>query len=175
MRAAYGSTVFAEIDERLSAVLLRSRGAIEQALRRQREDLGVTRGQLASAAGVDLEVVEDAETDAHKRELRELEHLAFILGLDPVQLSVHETAGADAELGVRLRELEQDRETREGALLAPRTVLRFSEAASIILSQSRLQDWLKSQRKPRASHLHLTMVLQPGALGTVSPTIPGNA
>ena len=142
VRAAYDPMVFAEIDERLSAVLLRSRGAIEQTLRRQREDLGVTRGQLASAAGVDLEVVEDAETDADKRELRELEHLAFILGLDPALLSVRERAGADSELGVRLRVLEQDSETREGALLAPRTVLRFSEAASIILSQNRLQDWL---------------------------------
>ena len=62
-------------------------------------------GNSRAPAGVDLEVVEDAETDAHKRELRELEHLAFILGLDPVQLSgavlwwVGGTAGGDSQVG----------------------------------------------------------------------------
>ena len=139
---AYGPKVLAEIDERLSAVLLRSRGAVEQALQRQREDLGVTREQLASAANVDLEVVEDAETDADRLEIRELERLAFVLGLDPVQLSVQERAGADAELGVRLRVLEHT-STQGSARLTPGTVLRFSEVASIVLSQSRLQDWLE--------------------------------
>ena len=103
----------------------------------------MTPRQLATAADVALEVVHDAETDAHNRDLRELEHLAFVLGLDPVQLSVHETAGADTELGVRLRVLEHDTPTHDSVRLTPRTVLRFSEAASIIRVQSRLQDWLK--------------------------------
>ena len=141
--AAYGPSLLAEVDERLSAVLLRSRGVIEQALQSQREALGVRREQLASAANVDVGVVEVAETDADGLTLRELEHLAFVLGLDPAQLSVRERAGADVDLGVRLRVLERGETTQGSARLTPRTVLWFSEAASIILSQSRLQDWLK--------------------------------
>ena len=123
-------------------MLLKSRGAIEQALQGQREELGVTREQLASAANVNLEVVEAAETDADQIALRDLEDLAFVLGLDPAQLSVHERAGADASLGVRLRVLERDEATPRDARLTPRAVLRFSEAASIIMLQNRLQDWL---------------------------------
>ena len=144
---AYGPSVIVEIDERLSAVLLKSGGAIEQALRRQREKLGVERGQLASAAKVNRQVVEYAETDADRLALRELEHLAFVLGLDPTQLSVNERAGADAELGVRLRVLRRDKTDLQNTHLPPRTVLRFSEAASIILLQSRLQDRLNKPRE----------------------------
>ncbi len=138
---AYGPAVFPEIDEHLSAVLLRSTGAIERALQSRRDQLGVTRRQLASAATVAVDLVEQAETDADRLSLHELEHLAFVLGLDPAQLSVDESAGADADLGVRLRVLTQD-EASPAARLSPRTVLRFSEAASIILAQIRLQSWL---------------------------------
>lgn len=142
VQEAYGPRAFAEIDEHLSAVLLESPRAIERALRSQREALGVTRRQLASAADVDREVVERAEADADSLGLRQLEHLAFVLGLDPARLSVDERAGAEAELGVRLRLLERGEATPQATRLNPRTVLRFTEAASIILLQSRLQDWL---------------------------------
>ena len=139
---AYGTKVLAEIEEYLSAVLLNSRGAIEQALQGQRERLGVQRKQLASAANVSLEVIEHAETDADRLTIHQLERLALILGLDPAKLSVDEEAGADTDLGVRLRVLNRDEIASQDARLSPRTVLRFSEAASIILLQSRLQDWL---------------------------------
>ncbi len=138
---AYGPAVFPEIDEHLSAVLLKSTGAIERALKARRDQLGVTRQQLASAANVAVDLVEQAETDADRLSLHELEHLAFVLGLDPAKLSVDESAGADADLGVRLRVLTQD-EASPAARLSPRTVLRFPEAASIILAQVRLQNWL---------------------------------
>ena len=132
-----------EIDEQLSAVLLARDGAIQHALQTQREDLGVSRAQLASAANVDREIVDRAETDADRLELRELEHLAFVLGLDPAKLSVDEFAGADPELGVRLRVLQAEHATAPaGAHLSPQAVLRFAEAASIIRSQLLLQDWL---------------------------------
>lgn len=142
VRASYGPRALDEVDDRLSAVLLKSSDAIEQAFRSQRHELGVTRAQLASAAKVDPQIVEDAETDPDSLALRDLEHLAFALGLDPAQLSVDERAGADKNLGGRLRVLARDAAAPSGARLTPRTVLRFSEAASIILAQSRLQDWL---------------------------------
>lgn len=141
VREAYGPAVFPEIDEHLSAVLLRSTGAIERALRSRRDQLGVTRQQLASAAKVTVDLVKQAETNADRLSIHELERLAFVLGLDPAKLSVDESAGADADLGVRLRVLTQD-QASPAARLSPRTVLRFSEAASIILAQIRLQSWL---------------------------------
>ena len=106
VREAYGSDVFAEIDEHLSAILLASVGAIEQALRQQRKALGVTPGQLASAAGVPVATVKRAEQDADRVDFRDLERLSFVLGLDPAKLSVDQRAGADPALGVRLRILE---------------------------------------------------------------------
>ena len=139
---AYGSDVIPEIDECLSAVLLADSGAIEGALRNQREALGVSQDQLATAAKISRAIVDQAETDADQIEIRQLEHLAFVLGLDPTKLSVDEHAGADPELGVRLRVLETAREASTGARLTQRAVLRFSEAASIIRSQGQLQRWL---------------------------------
>ncbi len=144
VREAYGSDVLTEVAERMSAVLLARDGVIEQALQKQREELGVTQRQLASAADKSLKTVERAEQDADQLELREIEHLAFVLGLDPAKLSIDERAGADPELGVRLRVLETESQASlAGARLSPRTVLRFSEAASIIRSQLQLQRWLK--------------------------------
>ncbi len=144
---AYGNEVLDEIGEHLSTVLLNSRRAIEQALQGQRKRLDVKRKQLASAAGVPLRVIEDAETDADRLTIHELEHLALVLGLDPAKLSVDEEAGADTDLGVRLRVLNRERIASQDPLLSPRTVLRFSEAASIILLQSRLQDWLDKPKE----------------------------
>ena len=148
VREAYGAGVLPEIDERLSAVLIARDGVIEGALRRQREELGVTQDQLANAANVNRSIVEDAEADADRIEFRQLEQLAFVLGLDPARLSVDERAGADPELGVRLRVLETERQgAPAGARLSARTVLRFSEAASIIRSQGHLQRWLSKPRE----------------------------
>ena len=143
VREAYGPDVIAEIDEHLSAVLLTGSGAIEHALKKQREELEVTRDQLASAAGLNREVIDLAETNADQLGLRELERLASVLGLDPAKLSFDDRAGSDPDLGVRLRILDTDQATAPSdAQLGPRTVLRFSEAASIIKSQILLQRWL---------------------------------
>ena len=143
VREAYGSDVLTEVAERMSAVLLARDGVIEQALQKQREELGVTQRQLASAADKSLKTVERAEQDADQLELREIEHLAFVLGLDPAKLSIDERAGADPALGVRLRILETENQASlAGAPLSARTVLRFSEAASIVRSQLQFQRWL---------------------------------
>lgn len=144
---AYGEKVLPEIDEHLSAVLLRSVDAIENALRTQRMELGVTREQLASATNVSPGVVKEAETFPDGVAIRDLERMAFVLGLDPARISSHERAGADPELGVRLRVLTRAESTSSETRLSPRTVLRFSEAASIIVAQSRLQDWLQKPRE----------------------------
>ena len=140
--AAFGDEKLHEIDECQSAVLLTRPGAIGHALRKQRTDLRVSQGQLARAAGVNAEVVKSAESDADPLTLRQLEDLAFVLGLDPIKLSVDERAGADQALGVRLRVLESPSAASTGPRLTPQAVLRFSEATSIIRSQLLLQHWL---------------------------------
>lgn len=148
---AYGPEMISEVDEQLSAVLLTGPDAIERSLESQRNELGVTRDQLARAANLEREVINRAETNAGQLELWELERLAFVLGLDPAKLSVDDRAGSDPALGVRLRVLETDQAAGPtGARLGPQTVLRFSEAASIIKSQMLLQDWLaKPNEKAR--------------------------
>ena len=142
----YGEGVVAEIDAEGSAVLLASENAIEDAIAERRTDLGVSVDALADAAGVDRDVVARAETDASQLALRDIERVAFTLGLDPMRLSVDERAGADQDLGVRLRVLE----TGSGVHLKSRAVLRFSEAASIITTQLRLQDWLAKPKMTSA-------------------------
>lgn len=144
---AYGEKVLPEIDEHLSAVLLRSVDAIESALRTQRMELGVTREQVASAASVPTGIVKEAETFPDGVAIRDLEHMAFVLGLDPARISSHERAGADPEFAARLGVLTRDGSTPGETRLSPGTVLRFSEAASIIVAQSRLQDWLGKPRE----------------------------
>lgn len=142
VRETYGDVVFREIDENRSAILLSREGAIEESLRLQREELGITRAQLATAARVKVGVVERAESDASHVSFRELERLAFLLALDPAKLAADEQAGSDPGLGVRLRVLEQGTTTSSNRHLSPSAVLRFSEAASIIRTQWSLQSWL---------------------------------
>ena len=142
VRESYGDAVFREIDENRSAILLSREGAIEESLRLQREELEITQEQLAKAAGVEVGVVENAESDASRVGFRELEQLAFLLALDPAKLATDERAGSDPELGVRLRVLEQGTTSSSGRRLSPAAVLRFSEAASIIRTQCSLQNWL---------------------------------
>ena len=142
VRESYGDAVFREIDESRSAILLSREGAIEESLRLQREELGISQDQLAKVAGVKVGVVERAESDASRVGFRDLEHLAFLLALDPAKLSTDERAGSDPNLGVRLRVLEQGTISSASRYLSPAAVLRFSEAASIIRTQCSLQSWL---------------------------------
>ena len=139
---AYGTGVLAEVDAQMSAVLLASRGAIEHAIATRRTELGIDRSALARAVGVAQDTVMLAETNADQLGLRDIERIAFVLGLDPARLSVDERAGADPELGVRLRVLEVDAGATTTGRLTPRAVLCFAEAASIATTQHRLQAWL---------------------------------
>ncbi len=146
--SAYGKGVVTELDAEGAAVLLASEGAIERAITTRRADLGVTPAELASAAGVTAEDVALAEADAHQLELRAIERIAFVLGLDPMRLSFDEDAGADSDLGMRLRVLETD--AGGGVRLNHKAVLCFTEAASIIATQLRLQQWLAKPEEASA-------------------------
>ena len=139
---AYGTDIIAEVDAQRSAVLLARVGAIEHAIATRRIELGINREELARATGVAPDTVVLAETNVDRLGLRDIERIAFVLGLDPARLSVDERAGADSELGVRLRVLEVDAGATAAARPTPRSVLCFAEAASVVTAQHRLQAWL---------------------------------
>ena len=146
---AYGAGVIDEINAETSAVLIKSSRAIERAIAIRREELGVSTGDVARSANVDADLVTHAETDASSVDLRTIERIAFVLGLDPMSLSIDERAGADPDLGVRLRILKSDA-VAAGAHLTPRATLCFAEAASIISIQLRLQAWLDEPEEASA-------------------------
>jgi transcriptional regulator with XRE-family HTH domain len=136
----YGLDILSEAVEHGSAILIVSRGAIENALRRQRERLGLTLDSVAQGAGIDRANVEKAESHTRDIPIATLERIAFRLGLNEKLLAFHENAGADEDLGVRLKTLQYARS--ELPSLSAGTVLGFAEAASIVRVQSRLQEWL---------------------------------
>lgn len=137
-RDAYGADLLAEIDERAAALLLSSPDAIPFAIANRRSEVGVTTAALARYAGVPEPVVLKAESNPSEIPIQTLERLAFNLGLDERYIALERTAGADADLGVRLRRLT-DRTQEHG--LTVDTVLLLLEASSVIRVQSRLQRW----------------------------------
>ena len=135
---AFGFDALAEAVEYGSAVILRRAGAIESALKKRREELGLPQASVARAADLPLPDVERAEQSASALSIRSLERIAFALGLDERLLAYHPTAGADEKLAVRLRTLQAERNA-PNVRLSHGTVLVLAEAASIVRVQSRLQ------------------------------------
>ena len=137
---SYGIDVLDESMEYGGAILLESTGAVERTFSSRRSDLGLPLGSVAGAAGVSVDVVKQAEEMARDIPLKELEKIAFVLGLDERLLAFDEKSSADRELAFRLKTLQQaDVET---AGISAGTVLTFTEAASVIRVQSMLMDWL---------------------------------
>ena len=144
-REAYGTfglDILAEAVEYNSAVILRRVGAIESALKRRRVELGLRVQYVAHAARLSPDVVRLAETDSNALPIQSLERIAFALGLDERLLAYDLTAGADAELAVRLRTLQADGSVGNPRL-SPRAVTILAEAASIVRVQSKLQPTLR--------------------------------
>ena len=139
---SYGFEVLDEAIEYGSAILLNSAGAIEQSLSGRREELGLPIESVAGAAKVTSNDVRQAEKRARDIPVQTLEKICFSLGLDERLLAFHETAGADHNLALRLKTLQQTDTPNVG--LSAGTVLAFAEAASVIRVQSMLSDWLGS-------------------------------
>jgi Zn-dependent peptidase ImmA (M78 family)/transcriptional regulator with XRE-family HTH domain len=102
-------------------------------IKRRREELGITPEKLAAAAGVARERAAVAETPGEISPIRELERLAQALALDERVLSYQPGAGADRELGVRLREFAYP---QDHGHFSEASVLALSEAAWVIGRQS---------------------------------------
>jgi len=140
-RDAYGDAILAEVEEWGSAGLLGEPGAVEAALRAQRQRLGLGVQRIASRLSLSEKEVLRAESNARDIPIHTLERIAFVLGLDERYLAVDQGAGSDSDLGVRLRILTQPSDD-DTVRLSPAAVLAFAEAASITRVQSRIQYWL---------------------------------
>ncbi len=137
---SYGFEILEESIEYSGAILLESVGAIERTFFNRRNDLGLSVESMAGAAGVGVDVVKQAELLAGHVSVKELEKIAFVLGLDERLLAFDENGSSDRDLAFRLKTLQQPG-TKIPEISAG-TVLRFTEAASIIRVQAMLMDWL---------------------------------
>ena len=84
----------------------------------------------------------EAEDPLGDAPIQVLEQIALALGLDERLLSVDLTAGADESLGIRLRTLQT--QGVDGPKLSQAAVAAFADAASVMSTQHRLQEWLSA-------------------------------
>ncbi len=138
---SYGLDILDESIEYSGAALLESTGAIERTLYRRRKDLGLSVESVAGAAGVNADLVRQAEQQASRLPTRDLETVAFVLGLDERLLAFDEIGCADRPLAFRLKTLQQPAATDSPSISAG-TALVFAEAASVIRVQWMLMNWL---------------------------------
>ena len=81
-----------------SAILLESIRAVERTFSNRLGDLGLSLQSIAGAAGVSVDVVRQSEEKAQNIPLKELEKIAFVLGLDERLLAFDEHGSADRDL-----------------------------------------------------------------------------
>ena len=142
----FGPDIIAEAMEYGSAIILSESHAIESSLKNRREELGLSPMQVARASGLTEEDVANAEEDADLLRIQDLEHIAFVLGLDERRLAYDPTSRADGKLAARLKTLWADPDV-DDVNLSARSVASLAEAASIVRIQSELQEILVG--KPR--------------------------
>jgi Zn-dependent peptidase ImmA (M78 family) len=128
------------VAEHGSAILAAAPGAAANALKKRREDIGLTVADLERILkGLP---VADAELAESSTPIQALERLAFMLGLDERLLAFDLKAGSDDRLSIRLRTLLH----QQKQALSRVTTLALSEAASIVRTQNRLASWLGSRQ-----------------------------
>ena len=137
----YGLEVLEEALEYGTALLLKEPNAAGNAIRRQRQSLGLKMEQVARYTALDVATMKHIEASSGRDRVtvQELERVAFKLGLDEAQVA-YQGLAADTAVAARLRNM---RSCRRGSLkLTPNTVLTFAEAASVIRVQHRLMNRL---------------------------------
>lgn len=143
---SFGLDVLEEAVEYGSAILKRTTNSTARALKARREEIGLNQVSVRKAANVSESEVRTAESNPSKIPFRNLERIAFVLGLDERQLAFNDSPGGDSGLAYRLKTLLRENTSGSRGISAG-TALLFSEAASIIRVQSRLQDWIGIQCK----------------------------
>ena len=136
---AYGLSILEEAIEYGSAILAQQT-PIATTIGERIEILGLKPSAVANESRLSKEVVDKAVSPRSQNNVGDLEHIAFTLGLDELQLG-YQSIPHENELAVRLRTLQRQA-TADMPRLSPRAVLTFAHAASVIRTQGRLQDWL---------------------------------
>lgn len=131
----FGYKILASVAEDGSAALISSPDEPAATLKERRETLGLSVAQVAKKAGVSEALVAKAEQSGTVTPIRELERLAQVLALNEQALGRERGARGDKDLGVRLREFSEFKDTRK---FSPSDVLALTEAAWVIRTQSDL-------------------------------------
>ena len=138
---AYGESIIDEAFEYGSAILRETRTSTKDALAKRRADLGLDYHTVANASRLSQDDVMQAESLPYQIDIDKLERIAFVLGLDERLVGFRADCGGDADLGMRLKTLQ------EPYGITPRitksTAVLLSEAASVIRTQHRFQEWLE--------------------------------
>lgn len=142
---AFGVDVLEEALEYSAAILKRSETSAGEDLKRRREALDLTLASVARAASVSEDIVAAAESSSPGAAMRDLNRIAFVLGLDERTLA-WAPPGSDDKLATRLRVLRRPGANRAKPVSAD-TALRLAEAASIVRVQHRLRSWLGGGEK----------------------------
>ena len=139
---AYGLDVLDEAIEYGSALLLHHPNAVGDALRRQREALGLDYGAVSCRTKVrveDLKRIEEGTADDVS--IAAIERIAFIIGLDEAQLSFRSDVAGGAIAG-KLKTMQISSPGTGLSTLTAKSVATLAEAASVIRTQSQLQESL---------------------------------
>lgn len=139
---AYGFDVLDEAVEYGAALLLQRHNAAGEAMRRQREALGLDYGAVSRRTKVAIEALERIESGASDDiSIATIERIAFAIGLDESQLSFRPDLAGGAIAG-KLKTLQTRSPGRGLSRLTPKSVMTLAEAASVIRTQSQLQESL---------------------------------
>ena len=140
--STFGLRTLEEAAEYSGAVIKAAPNATGEALRKRREELGLTPTLVAWGSQVSPEEVETAESFPHELPIHKLLRIAFVLGLDERFIAYKENLGHDSPLPSRLRTLDSDYPHLVGNT-PDEIVVLLSEAASVICAQHRLEMWLQ--------------------------------
>lgn len=139
---AYGLDVLDEAVEYGSALLLHQPNAVGDALRLQREALGLDYGAVSRRTKVraeDLKRIEEGNADDVS--IATIERIAFIIGLDESQLSFRSDVAGGAIAG-KLKTIRNSSPGIGLSSLTVESVATLAEAASVIRTQIQLQESL---------------------------------
>lgn len=131
----YGFENLAKVAIENSAILVEERDEPSRTLRNRREALNLTHKDVAKSAKLKETDVVAAETPGLANPIRYLEAIAQALALDERVIGYEPAAKGDYELGVRLREMAQQ---RDAFTFSAASVLKLSESAWTISRQSEL-------------------------------------
>jgi Zn-dependent peptidase ImmA (M78 family) len=126
-----------------SAPLLQGSQEPSRTLRKRRTELGLESDVVSRKAGITQEQLVLAEIAGNVSPIRILESLGQTLALDERRLGFQPNAGADNELGVRLREMSGQGDTGG---FSHATVLQLAEGAWVVSRQHELQTQLAVHR-----------------------------